>query len=152
MADNDLALGRTVEFLSRTPYWKNMAIIVTEDDAQDGRDHIDAHRSILMVISPYAKKNYIGNVHYSFGSIHRTFWNTLGLPCLNQYDAAANDFADLFTSEPDFTPYNAIPVDVRIFDPNIALDPLDEEFNWKAVEESAELDNVKDFLVTHKNN
>lgn len=56
MADNDLALGRLVEFLSHTPYWKEMAIIVTEDDSQDGRDHIDAHRSILLVISPYAKK------------------------------------------------------------------------------------------------
>ena len=71
---------------------------------------------------------------------------------MNQYDAAANDFADMFTSEPDFTPYNAIPVDVRIFDPNKALDPLDEDFNWKAVEESAELDNAKDFLETHRNN
>ena len=84
MADNDLALGRTVEFLSQTPYWKNMAIIVTEDDSQAGRDHIDAHRSVFMVISPYAKRNYIGNVHYSFGSIFKTFWNTLGIPCLNQ--------------------------------------------------------------------
>ena len=61
MADNDLALGRLVEFLSHTPYWKEMAIIVTEDDSQDGRDHIDAHRSILLVISPYAKRDYVSH-------------------------------------------------------------------------------------------
>ncbi len=109
MMDNDLALGRLVEFLSHTPYWKNMAIIVTEDDAQDGQDHVDAHRSILMVISPYAKTNHVSHVHTSFGSIFKTFWNILGLPYLNQYDATATDLADMFRNEPDFTPYDAYP-------------------------------------------
>ncbi len=146
MADNDLALGRTIEFLSHTPYWKEMAIFVTEDDSQDGRDHIDAHRSILMAISPYVKRGYVGHVHYSFGSIFKTFWNILGVPYLNQYDAGPTDLADLFTDKPDFTPYQALPVDIRIFDPQLALDPLDEDFNWKAVEESAELDKVEDFV------
>ncbi len=152
MVDNDLALGRTVEFLSRTPYWKNMAIIVTEDDSQAGRDHIDAHRSIFMVISPYAKKNYIGNVHYSFGSIFKTFWHSLGIPCLNQYDLSANDLSDMFTTEPNFSPYDAAPIDRRIFDPELALTPLDENFNWEAVRLSAELDNVEDFIETHSKN
>ncbi len=152
LADNDLALGRTVEFLSQTPYWKNMAIIVTEDDSQDGRDHIDAHRSILMVISPYAKKNYISSVHYSFGSIFKTIWNTLGLPCLNQYDVSANDFSDMFTAEPDFSPYKAVPVDPRLFDPTKILTPQDKNFNWQAVRESPELDNLEDFLKTHASN
>lgn len=146
MSDNDLALGRIVEFLSHTPYWKNMAIIVTEDDAQDGVDHVDAHRSLLMVISPYAKRNYVGHQHYSFGSIFKTFWNILGAPYLNQYDATATDLADLFTREPDLTPYQALPVDVRVFDPQKALDPFDEHFDWKAVAESPKLDNVEDFL------
>lgn len=146
MSDNDLALGRIVEFLSSTPYWKNMAIVVTEDDSQDGRDHIDAHRSILMVISPYAKKNYVAHQHYSFGSIFKTFWNILGIPYLNQYDVAATDLADLFTNEPDFTPYKAFPVDARVFDPTKALTPFDEKFDWKAVSESPKLDNVEDFL------
>lgn len=144
MADNDLALGRIVEFLSGTPYWKNMAIIVTEDDPQGGVDHIDAHRSILMVISPYAKKNYVGHKHYSFGSIFKTMWHVFGLPYLNQYDAGANDLGDLFTDQPDFTPYRALPADPRIFDPQKALDPLDEEFNWKSVVESPVIDNPQD--------
>jgi len=144
MADNDLAVGRIVEFLSHTPYWKNMLIVITEDDAQNGVDHVDAHRSILMLISPWVKRDYVSHVHYSFGSIFKTFWNILGLPYLNQYDAGATDLADFFTDTPDYGPYNALPVDKRIFNPAKALDPLDEQFNWKALEESPEMDNVED--------
>jgi len=144
MADNDLAVGRIIEFLTLTPYWKNMMIVITEDDAQNGVDHIDAHRSILMVISPYVNRDYVSHNHYSFGSIFKTFWNILSLPYLNQYDAAANDFGDLFTSTPDYTPYQAVPVDKRIFDPQKALDPFDENFNWKALDESPHLDDIVD--------
>ena len=150
MADNDLAIGRAVEFLSHTPYWKNMAIVITEDDAQNGIDHIDAHRSVLMVISPYAKRNYVSSVHYSFGSIFKTFWNVLGIPYLNQYDATANDFADFFTSTPDFTPYQAINVDSRIFNPQKALTPLDEKFDWKAAENSPLMDDEKEMPNNQK--
>jgi hypothetical protein len=150
MADNDLAVGRIAEFLSHTPYWKNMMIIITEDDAQNGVDHIDAHRSLLIIISPYVKHGYVSHVHYSFGSIFKTFWNVLGLPYLNQYDAGANDFGDFFTSDPDFTPYRAVPVDPRIFEPQKALDPFDENFDWKALEQSPELDNVEDMADESK--
>lgn len=140
MADNDLALGRLVEFLSRTPGWKNMAIFVTEDDPQNGVDHVDAHRSLLVVISPYAKRGHVSHVHSSFGSIIKTFWHILGLPYLNQYDAGAEDLADLFSEEPDFLPYHALPADPRLFDPQKALDPLDEKFNWKSLADSPKLD------------
>ena len=150
MADNDLALGRIIEYLSHTPFWKNMAIVITEDDAQNGVDHIDAHRSILMVISPYVKHNYVSKVHYSFGSIFKTFWNVLGMPYLNQYDAAANDFSDMFTATPDFAPYNAVPVDPRIFDPKKALTPLDEKFDWEAVKDSPLIDDVKNMQDDQK--
>jgi DNA-binding beta-propeller fold protein YncE len=150
MADNDLAVGRIVEFLSHTTYWKNMAIVITEDDAQNGVDHVDAHRSVLMVISPYAKRDYVSKVHYSFGSIFKTFWNVLGLPYLNQYDAAANDFSDFFTSKPDFTPYQAVAVDPRIFNPQKALTPLDEKFDWNAVKESPLIDDVEDMQDDQK--
>ncbi|GAB2594195.1 beta-propeller fold lactonase family protein [Spirosoma areae] len=143
MADNDLALGRVVEFLSQTPYWKNMAIFVVEDDPQGGVDHIDAHRSLMLAISPYVKRNYVGHVHYSFGSVFKTFWNILGIPYLNQYDAGATDMADLFTDQPDFTPFRALPADVRLFDPQKALDPFDEKFDWKAFSESEELDRTE---------
>jgi YVTN family beta-propeller protein len=146
MADNDLAVGRIVEFLSHTPYWKNMMIVITEDDAQNGVDHIDAHRSVLMVISPYVKRNYVSHLHYSFGSIFKTFWNVLGIPYLNQFDAGANDFADFFTDKPDFTPYSALDIDRRIFDPQKALDPLNEKFDWKSLGESQAIDKVEDMM------
>jgi YVTN family beta-propeller protein len=150
MVDNDLAVGRIVEYLSHTPYWKEMAIIITEDDAQNGVDHIDAHRSVLMVISPYAKKNYVSNVHYSFGSIFKTFWNVLGLPYLNQYDAGATDLSDMFNGVPDFTPYKALAPDLRIFDPQKALTPLDENFDWNSLKESPVLDDPKEMIKDQK--
>jgi len=150
MADNDLAVGRIIEFLSHTPYWNNMAIVITEDDAQNGVDHIDAHRSVLMVISPYVKKNSVSHTHYSFGSIFKTFWNVMGLPYLNQYDAGANDLADMFTDKPDFTPYIALPVDIRIFDPQKALDPFDEKFDWKQLQQGPDIDNPEDMIRESK--
>lgn len=125
MADNDYALGRIVEFLSRTPYWREMAIFITEDDAQGGVDHIDSHRTILLVASPYARRNYVSHVNSSFPGLLKTVFRLLGLPPLNLFDATAADLADCFTSEPDFTPYTALPVDPRIFDPAQARDPLD---------------------------
>jgi len=146
MADNDLALGRIIEYLSSTPYWKNMAIFITEDDSQDGVDHVDAHRSIMMVISPYTKKNYVSKKHSSFGSIFKTMFNIIGIPYLNMYDATANDMSDFFTNEPDFTPYTAFPVDKRVFDPQKALDPMDEKFNWKEMLESPKIDYPADLL------
>jgi YVTN family beta-propeller protein len=150
MADNDLAVGRIVEYLSHTPYWNEMAIVITEDDAQNGVDHIDAHRSVLIVVSPWVNKNYVSKVHYSFGSIFKTFWNILGLPYLNQYDAGATDLADMFTGNPDFTPYTAQPVDLRIFDPQKALTPLDEKFDWKSLKESPVLDDPAEMIKDQK--
>jgi YVTN family beta-propeller protein len=150
MADNDLAVGRIVEFLSHSPYWKEMAIVITEDDAQNGVDHIDAHRSVLMVVSPYAKKDFVSHVHNSFGSIFKTFWNILGLPYLNQYDAGASDLADMFTDKPDFTPYIALPADIRIFDPQKALDPFDEKFDWEQLKKSPDIDNPEDMIRESK--
>ena len=150
MADNDLAVGRIVEYLSHTVYWKNMAIIITEDDAQNGVDHIDAHRSILMVISPWAKKDYVSKVHYSFGSIFKSIWNILGLPYLNQYDAGATDMSDMFTGVPDFTPYSALPADTRIFDPQKALTPFDEDFDWSSLDDSPKLDDPAEMVKNQK--
>jgi YVTN family beta-propeller protein len=143
MADNDLAVGRTIEFLSKTPYWKNMAVFITEDDPQGGVDHVDAHRSVLMVASPYAKKDYVSKVHTSFGSIFKTFWHILGIPYLNQYDAGATDLADMFTDKPDFSPFNALASDPQIFIPEKAMTPIDEKFDWKAFAASEELDKTE---------
>jgi YVTN family beta-propeller protein len=128
MADNDLALGRIVEFLSHTPYWKNMAIFVTQDDAGGEPDHVDAQRSVLMVISPWAKRGYVSHRHTTIVSMHRTLYQIFGLPPLNMFDALANDFADCFTTTPDYSPYSVVPIDERIFDPEKAKDPNDPEY------------------------
>ncbi|HEV2491497.1 MAG TPA: bifunctional YncE family protein/alkaline phosphatase family protein [Terriglobia bacterium] len=116
VADNDLALGKLVELFSHSLYWKDMAIFVTEDDAQAGTDHVDAHRSPLLVIGPYSRRT-VWHAHTSMESILKTFDLILGLPALNQYDATATDLSECFTDQPDFTPYNALPSDTRIFDP-----------------------------------
>ncbi|MDH5399186.1 MAG: hypothetical protein OEX02_13625, partial [Cyclobacteriaceae bacterium] len=151
MADNDLAVGRVVEFLTHTPYWENMLIVITEDDAQNGVDHVDAHRSLLLVISPYVKRGHVGKKHYSFGSLFKTYWNILGLPYLNQYDAGSTDLAEMFTdTAPDFTPYEAVAVDPRVFEPQKALDPLDEQFNWEALDGSPIIDNPEDMINESK--
>jgi len=113
-------------------------------------DHIDAHRSILMLASPWVKKDYVSHTHYSFGSLFKTFWNILALPYLNQYDAGANDLSDFFAATPDYTPYDALGVDIEMFDPQQALDPLNEKFDWKAVQNSPKIDNVEDMLKESK--
>ena len=131
VADNDLALGRLTELLSHSPFWKDMAIFVTEDDAQDGLDHVDAHRSVLLVVSPHARHG-ISHVHSSMVSILKTFDAIFGIPPLNQFDAAANDLSDMFTSQPDFTPYTALPPDRRIFDPSKTRMPASVELGRSA--------------------
>jgi len=125
MADNDYALGRIIEYLSHTPWWRQMAVLITEDDAQGWVDHIDSHRTVLLIASPYAKRNYVSRVNSSFPGLLKTALRLLGLPPLNLFDAAASDLADCFTTEPDFTPYKALPPDPRVFDPEKARDPLD---------------------------
>jgi DNA-binding beta-propeller fold protein YncE len=103
--DNDAALGLTVELLSNSPCWKDTVIFVVEDDTQNGADHVDGHRSIFLAISPWVKKQYVSKTHISLASVFKTVNLILGLPPLNQYDAAATDLRDLFTGKPDFSPY-----------------------------------------------
>src|SRR5205085_7999053 len=98
VADNDHALGRIVEYLSHSPWWKQMAVFVTEDDAQGGVDHIDSHRTLLLVGGPYAKRNYVSHTNASFPAIWKTVFRILDIPPLNLYDAAAADLSDCFTS------------------------------------------------------
>jgi YVTN family beta-propeller protein len=148
MADNDLALGRIVEFLSHTPYWKNMAIFVTQDDAGGEPDHVDAQRSVLLVISPWAKRSYVSHRHTTIVSMHRTLYEILGLPPLNMFDALANDFADCFTTKPDYRPYRCLPVDPRIFDPEKAIDPKDPDYGKARRLPSVSMDDPDDMEDT----
>jgi YVTN family beta-propeller protein len=144
MADNDLALGRVVEFLSHTKYWTNMAIFVTQDDSGGEPDHVDAQRSVLLVISPWARRSNVSHRHTTIVSMHRTLYQIFGLPPLNLFDALANDFSDCFTTTPDFTPYQCRPVDPRIFDPEKARDPKDPDYGQARKMRSMGMDDAED--------
>lgn len=106
--DNDAALGLTVELLSKSPCWKDTVIFVVEDDTQNGLDHVDGYRSIFLAIGPWVKRQNLTKHHLSLASIFKTVDLILGLPPLNQYDAAATDLRDLFTDRPDFTAYDFV--------------------------------------------
>src|SRR5256712_3823345 len=101
VADNDLALGLIVERLSESPAWPSLAVFVLEDDAQNGPDHVDAHRSVLLVASPYARQNAVDSTFYTTASVLRTIEGILGLPPLSQYDAGATPLWNAFTRRPD---------------------------------------------------
>jgi len=117
VADNDLALGRIVEAVSHSKFWKETCIFVTEDDPQAGLDHVDGHRTVGLVISPYTKRNQVVSTYYSQISMVRTMENILGIPPMNQFDMAAEPMTDCFTNDPDFSPYKSLPS-------NIPLDQL----------------------------
>ncbi len=149
VADNDLAIGRILHFLSRTEYWDSMLVIITEDDPQGGVDHIDAHRSILMMAGPYVKKGYVSHTHASFGSILKTIYNVLDVPYVNQYDATATLLQDFFTPIPDYTPYTLIMHDTRVFDVNKAMKNYPRNVDWKKVIQGPPMDEEDEIRKNH---
>jgi YVTN family beta-propeller protein len=142
VADNDLALGKFVEHLSNSPIWKESAVFVLEDDAQNGPDHVDAHRSPALVISPYVKRKQIDHTMYSTSGMLRTMELILGLPPMSQYDAAATPMWRCFTSQPDLSPYKALASNINLDEMNIALTPSAKKsalFNLKDVDAAPDL-------------
>ena len=120
VADNDYALGRILEYLSGTKWWKETAVFITEDDAQGGMDHIDARRTLLLCAGPWCKKDYVSHVNTSFPGLLKTIFRLLHVPPMNLFDATASDLSDCLTSVPDAAPWKAVEVDKRIFDPAAA--------------------------------
>ncbi|HPT26359.1 MAG TPA: alkaline phosphatase family protein [Bryobacteraceae bacterium] len=108
VADNDLALGRIVEGLSHSPFWPKMAVFVVEDDAQNGVDHVDGHRTVATVASPYARRGAVDSTFYSNQSIVKTIELILGLPALSLFDLIANDMRACFSDTPNPEPYIAL--------------------------------------------
>ncbi len=143
VADNDLAVGRILHFLSRTKYWKDMLVIITEDDPQGGVDHVDAHRSILMMAGPHVKKGHISHTHANFGSILKVIYNILGVPYVNQYDVTASLLSDFFTTTPDYTPYTVEPHDPRVFNADKAMNKYNKWVDWKTIMKGPDMDDVK---------
>ena len=144
VADNDLALGRMLQFLSHTPYWKNMLVIITEDDPQGGVDHLDAHRSILMLAGPYVRHGYTSHLHGNFGSILKMIYNILNVPYVNQYDATATVLQDFFTNKPDYTPYRTEIPSREVFDADASMKKYHRPIDWRTIQKGADMDDEDD--------
>ncbi|HEX7903270.1 MAG TPA: bifunctional YncE family protein/alkaline phosphatase family protein [Chitinophagaceae bacterium] len=118
VADNDWACGLFVEYLSKSPIWKETAVFIIEDDAQNGPDHVDAHRSTAYVAGGFVKRKLVDHTMYSTSSMLRTIELILGLPPMSQYDAAAEPMWRCFTSTPDLTPFQSVAAKVDITEKN----------------------------------
>jgi YVTN family beta-propeller protein len=114
LGDNDLALGQIVEGLSKSRFWSQMAIFVVEDDAQNGSDHVDAHRSVAFAISPFVKRHSVDSTMYSTSSMLRTMELILGLEPMSQFDASARPMFESFTRQADVAPYQHRPARVEL--------------------------------------
>ncbi|MCF3109141.1 bifunctional YncE family protein/alkaline phosphatase family protein [Niabella sp. CC-SYL272] len=133
VADNDLAVGMFVDYISKSPIWKECAIFILEDDAQNGPDHVDAHRSTAYVISPYVKRRSVDHTMYSTSGMLRTIELILGMPPMTQYDAAATPMWRCFTAVPDFTAFDHLPANMNLLERNPAQGRLaawSEQFDW----------------------
>jgi hypothetical protein len=119
VAENDLALGQLVEAVTQSKFWPQTAIFVIEDDAQNGADHVDAHRSIAFVISPYTWHRGVDSTLYSTTSMLRTIELILGLQPMSQFDAAATPMFNAFRPQPGLQPYQALPANVDVNERNI---------------------------------
>jgi YVTN family beta-propeller protein len=144
VAENDLALGRIVETISKSRFWKDSAIFVLEDDAQNGPDHVDAHRSVALLVSPYVRRGVVDSTLYTTSGMLRTIELILGLPPMSQYDAAATPMYGSFQAKPVLTPYTKR-------DARIALDEKNDPQAPGAAESLAmnleEADRAPDLLL-----
>jgi YVTN family beta-propeller protein len=134
VADNDLAVGMFIEHLSKSPIWKECAVFVIEDDAQNGADHVDAHRSTAYVAGGLVKRRYIDHTMYSTSSMLRTMELILGIPPMSQYDAAATPMFRCFTTKADLTPFQSLPAIIDLNEKNVAKNKWQqrsEAFNLK---------------------
>jgi hypothetical protein len=129
VADNDQSVGVMVEGLSKSRFWGSTAMFVLEDDAQDGADHVDSHRSLAYVISPYAKHHAVDSTFYNTTSVLRTIELILSLKPMTMFDVSAHPMANAFTSAPDLSPYTNEPPRVPLDQKNPASGPLAERSN-----------------------
>jgi YVTN family beta-propeller protein len=133
VADNDLAVGKFIEHLSKSPLWKESVVFVLDDDAQNGPDHIDAHRSPVYVAGAYVKRNAVIHQMYSTSGVLRTIELILGLPPMSQYDAAAVPLFDCFNNTADLSAYSAKPAQIDLEKRNVAVNgssKRSESFNF----------------------
>ena len=134
VADNDLATGLFVDYLSKSTIWKESVVFILEDDAQNGPDHVDAHRSTLYVAGGMVKENFIDHTMYSTSSVLHTMELILGLPPMSQYDAAAEPLWRSFTDSTTAKPFTSVPTQINLFEKNIAIN------KWQKMSEGFDFD------------
>jgi hypothetical protein len=122
-----------LEHLSNSPVWKESAVFIVEDDAQNGSDHVDAHRTTAFVAGPFVKRGFVDHTSYSTSSMLRTIELILGLPPMSQYDAAAVPMWRSFTATPNLTTFKSLPATLDLNERNTANTPsakLSETFDF----------------------
>jgi YVTN family beta-propeller protein len=145
VADNDWSVGLFVEYLSQSPIWKESVVFIVEDDAQNGPDHVDAHRTTAYVAGGYVKRNYVDHTMYSTSSMLRTIELILGLPPMTQYDAAATPMWKCFSNTPNLTPFISVAANVNLTDKN------EKVSHWSKLSETFDLtkeDRIPDLLFS----
>jgi hypothetical protein len=133
VADNDWAIGLFVEYLSKSPIWKESAVFIIEDDAQNGPDHVDAHRTTAYVAGGFVKRHFVDHTMYSTSSMLRTMELILGMPPMTQYDAAAEPMWRCFTANANLTTFASVPSNINLDEKNVAMNEwqrLSEEFDF----------------------
>ncbi|MEX0642571.1 MAG: bifunctional YncE family protein/alkaline phosphatase family protein [Pirellulales bacterium] len=144
VADNDLALGRIVEAISHSKFWPETCIFVVQDDPQNGFDHIDGHRTVALVISPYTRRGVVDSTNYNQTSMMRTIELTLGLPPMNQIDSSATPMTSCFMERADLTPYIAVPNQIPLDQLNPELSDIknSQQLHWAEASAKLDLDDI----------
>ncbi len=127
MADNDLALGRIVDLVSHSQAWKDTCIFVTEDDSQSGPDHVDGHRTLCLVVSPYSRRGVVNSGFATQLTILKSIETMLGIKPMTKFDTIARPFTECFTDAPDMTPYDVAKNNVPLGEHNPSRDKLSAE-------------------------
>jgi hypothetical protein len=132
VADNDLALGRVVEGLSKSRFWANSLILVVEDDAQDGLDHVDGHRTVALAIGPHVRRDAVDSNHYNHTSMVRTIQEIFGIPPRTKFLKNARAMTSIFTAQADTSAYQCLQPKVALDEMNPPLKALDGRKLWAA--------------------
>jgi YVTN family beta-propeller protein len=152
VADNDLALGQIVEALSKSKFWPKMAIFVVEDDAQNGVDHVDGHRTTAFVVSPYARRGHIDSTFYAHQSMLKSIELILGLPTMSIFDLIAHDMRNSFTATPDLRPFTAEQPKTDLFARNPQVRALNGQARQAAIDSAKMRFDVPDAAPTDRLN
>ena len=147
VADNDLAVGMLIDHLSKSAVWNESVVFILEDDAQNGPDHVDAHRSPAFIIGPHVKSKSIDHTMYTTSGMLRTIELILGLPPMTQFDAAATPMWRSFTNKTTLAPYNFIPANVNLNDINPATSEKSELAKWSEKFDWSKEDKVPDMVM-----